>query len=239
MTRVYLAGQAAHGNRALKMWDHEAKPLSRLVSFAYPSDVRRVKTERFESRMLDSGAFTAHNNGTRIDIDLLINEALTGGWDEAVGLDVIGDAEGSMRNAEYMRERGCLAMPVFHIGDPWEHLLHYCNHWPKVGLSCLFGEPLAESFRFYEQCFARAWPHRFHSFGWAARTMLLRFPFHSVDVSSWVTSASYRSFFYGGKRHHLSVEAEHVHNGTRTNLDVFWNLQKELRAKWAKELAAL
>jgi hypothetical protein len=140
--------------------------------------------------MLDSGAFTAWNAGKPVVLDEYIefckkqsrsDPALS----EIICLDVIGDDRGSLKNANKMQRSGVDAMPVFHIGDDWGILKEYCDRWDKVGLSCRFGEAYTESFKFYDQCFARAWPHKFHSFGWVSERMLMQYPFKSSDASSW------------------------------------------------------
>lgn len=185
MTTIYAAGTNGYQRETFENWDWEANPLSWLNSFHYIGYWRRhcdvIKPER---RMLDSGAYSAYHSGTTIDLEALVHEALTGGWDEVVGLDVIGDPDGSIKNLDRMWDMGCVAMPVFHIGDPWEHLEYYASKWPKVGLSCRFGESVKDSLRFYDQCFARAWPCKFHSFGWIARDALIRFPFHTADAAT-------------------------------------------------------
>ncbi len=193
MTVVYLAAiESSTGFQAMLDWPWESEPVSVLTSFAYRALWAKCRDAiRPAAVMLDSGAFTAYNNGKKIDIDALIAEFQTGGYAEGVGLDVIGDWKGSKDNLDYMRERGAIGMmPVFHIGDPWHLLEYYCRHWPKVGLSCRFGESRAESLKFYEQCFARCWPHKFHSFGGVDVDMLMRFPFHSADASTWLAAST-------------------------------------------------
>lgn len=255
MTRVFFAG--VNPTHYPQEWDWEARPLNVLVSFAYLKHWHKSMGEcpwmRVSRTMIDSGAFTAYTKGEVVDIDALTEEVNTGGkflrpggWDEAVGLDVIGDWEGSRRNADYMREKGAVrAMPVFHIGDPMELLDYYCKHWPKVGLSCLFGEARKDSFRFYEQCFARAWPHRFHSFGWAAENVLMTFPFDSADSSTWLASRRYMQFTWRGRgktithQYHLDGGRHTRVHGIVQALEHSYRMQQRLEDKWLRYLSPL
>lgn len=244
MTEIVFAAPNVQADAALAAWDWDARPLHLLASFAYPVIMERALGYPAASRMLDSGAFTAYHLGKEIDLDALIAEAKSDRWDEVVALDVIGDAEASYENAVAMRDAGCCAMPVFHIGEPWDLLEDYLRGWHRVGLSCRFGEPQKESLRFYEQCFARGWPHSFHSFGWVDRDALIRFPFASADAATWVVAAArYRNMALPARgrvqQHHLPVGGEQSTSMIRTHLEATWRLQEELTAFWASTLAKL
>lgn len=251
MTTVYFAGPGTTQMEAARRWDWEKRPLSILVSFAYLDQWKQTGPyyRNPKSLMLDSGAFTAYTTGKVVDHDALLREAAKPVWDEAVGLDVIGDWEGSKRNAEYALARDPVAarkmMPVFHIGDPWDLLTWYCERYPKVGLSCRFGEPVPTSLRFYEQCFARAWPHRFHSFGWVEEKALQAFPFHSADAATWaVAPTAYRNWVFKKRgvqvQKHLSVEGnEMMTHGVRNHMESMYRREQSLKAHWATTLAKL
>lgn len=245
MTTVVLAmGGHQHDGVTFADWDWDQYPLGILVALPYLPAYRRIDTASWRPtmRILDSGAFSAWKSGKVVDIDALVEASKDPYWDETVGLDVIGSAEGSRKNLDYMRAKGSPAMPVFHIGDDWGLLEHYCRNWDKVGLSCRFGEPVKESLRFYEQCFARQWPHKFHSFGWTAAAMLRRFPFHSADSATWALAP--RSF----NNLCIGPDLKQVHfRGVRIDGPIFAGQQAkayarlhvELRERWAKELARL
>jgi hypothetical protein len=188
VTTLYLAMPGPQRTRAI-FGDYDwSRPPAMLSSYAVndhlnPSEMGIVLHPRRTLR--DSGAYSAWNSGKVIDFDAYVEHTKSGGYDEYVALDVIGDAKASYEQAYRMREAGSPAFPVFHIGDPWSMLDDYCRDFDKVGLSCLFGEAHRESVRFIEQAFHRAWPHKFHSFGWTGEKLLRRFPFHSADSTSW------------------------------------------------------
>ncbi len=216
-------------------------PPALLVSYVYvePFMARRQEL-RCRDWMLDSGAYSAWNSGTPIVLADYIRACfelrekdpqLT----EIIALDVIGDGRGSLENALAMKRAGLEVIPVFHVGDDRGILAEYVGAFEKVGLSCRFGEPLVQSFRFYDDCFARHWPHKFHSFGWVSERMLMRYPFHSSDCSSWeMGPTAFGNWKAYGK---LSVR------GSKQNLrcEVEWYLELEarLRQRWKREMEVL
>ena len=150
-----------------------------------------------------------------------------------------------MRNALAMKARGSPAFPVFHIGDPWDHLVEYRRVFGRVGLSCRFGEPPTHSLRWLEQCFARAWPCRFHSFGWTAAEPLTRYPFDTADSTSWINPQAYGQSRAFARAH--STAGVGMPGVSKLNVRKLRDLKFEVRAflktqrflefKWAKELA--
>ena len=239
MTDVYLAIGATDERipKALALWDWDEHPMPILISFFYIHKWREWHECAQPSKlMLDSGAFSAWNCGAEIDIAALTKEAKREEWNEAVALDVVGDPEATLKNTRWMRQQGAPVYPVFHIGEPWEYLERYCEEFGKVGLSCRFGEAIPASMRWLEQCFARAWPHKFHSFGWSSENLLRAFPFASVDSSSWFRApaawGTWKSF--GGRQRVVGLRAEHV---IPTNeIQVYWEMQQRAKHRWGKEL---
>ncbi len=249
MTAMYIAvGWGACQLEAIRLWDWDTKPIHVLVSYAYIKNWKSTKPyfRKPAKLMLDSGAFTAYTSGKTVDIQALAQEALKPEWDEAVGLDVIGSWQGSKVNMDRMLAMGCgKAMPVFHVGDPWDLLDYYASKWPKIGLSCRFGEDIKTSMKFYEQCFARAWPKKFHSFGWTQHEPLSAFPFHSADSSSWGNAAAWGNYMVkkGGGRYgaeHMTVKGrDNWTKGVTNALEINHRRERELVDRWGKTLAKL
>jgi len=252
MTAIFLAWNGnAWAHSSLVEWDWENRPVHMLCSYAYLKAYRKAAADygRPLSAMLDSGAFTAWKSGIPVDLDAYINEVKTGGcttvtgeffqWDQCVALDVIGDSEGSVKNAHYMREQGLNVIPVFHYGEPWEILHEYCEHFPHVGLSCRFGEPVKKSIAWVEQCFSREWPHLFHSFGWVDLRILDRVPFDTADAATWQLAPTAFGFWksYGAK---LSVRCNNESKlRLFTELEYYLDMQRHLEERWTKELKPL
>ena len=243
-TQLFLA--ACSNSEVLKQtfddWDWVARPLNILVTFPFVKLWRRACQPHWATKatMLDSGAYSAWKSGEVIDFDKLCTEARDGGWNEAVGLDVIGDPVASAKNCQLMKARGLSVMPVFHFGDPWHLLAEYCSEYQRVGLSCRFGEPHAQSMRWLEQCFARAYPARFHSFGWVKREMLLTVPFATADTASWHSGVRFgHSKFMRGLKIPRKSQAPDPTRAYDLRYDVmnYLRLEEEVQDKWRKELA--
>ena len=236
MTDIYLAFSASGESRATLAKLQERTDINVLVSFVYLDKWDNLEAKPVPAKtILDSGAYSAWKSGATIDIDKLIEETKQSRWNESVSLDVIGDVESSLKNALYMKKRGSPAYPVFHYGEPWKILAKYCGAFPKVGLSCRFGETVTDSLCWLDQCFARAWPHKFHSFGWVKRDMLERFPFHSADTASWNNRpCAFGRWAYCGKL--LSVYGQ---KDLRAEVDFYLKLQRDLQQRWKRELDKL
>jgi hypothetical protein len=245
MTKIYFATPIAKpAIDCFRRHAHEATNV--LVSFAFRKQVDGYINDLPNATfMLDSGAYTAWSCGQSIDLYELMEYARNPRWHEVVALDVIGDAEASVRNADIMRANGLTVMPVYHIGDPIEHLQHYKAHFPKVGLSCRFGEPKRDSLRFLDKAFTEAWPYCFHSFGWISDSVLRRYPFDSADASTWVNPHRFGA---------VKAAGDSMSGGTRgpsfrlnrqvsSHIDLWMvvqrykALERSLTSQWRRELA--
>lgn len=93
-----------------------------LLSYAYHSqlDITTFKKDMGCGRlMVDSGAFTAHSTGKKINRDAYANflEDHRGAWNHAITLDVIGDPDGTRVNTRWFHNRGIPVMPVYTVGE--------------------------------------------------------------------------------------------------------------------------
>lgn len=252
MTVLYLSGVASSETwlrRFVHRWDWKAQPLNILVSFAYLDHWRKEASMCPAARlMLDSGAFTSHTRGDVIDHDALIAEATSGRWTEAIGLDVIGDWRASEANAD--REHALVPgrmIPTFHLGDPWELLAKYVARSGKVAIGGMVGAPLLLVLRFLEQVFARAWPHRLHSFGRIDEKILTRFPFESADSSNWligVVRFGGHAMRKGGRTTGVRVPGSRGNismgvAGVLSWMDAMYQRERRLREFWSRELSSL
>ncbi len=180
-----------------KLWDWETRPLNILVPYMPPNGIRSWIGRDYETpgvrTILDSGAFSAWKSGTEVKLDDLVEEANRPGWDEVAALDPIGDPVTSHHNAVEMKLKGLPVIPIFHFGEPWELLTEYKRYFgDRIGLGGIATNiSIVQRRRWLEQCFARAYPARFHGFGVASKDLLMSFPFYSVDTASWHTGLRY------------------------------------------------
>jgi hypothetical protein len=144
---------------------------------------------------LDSGAFSADSQGTPINIEEYIsfikeNESCI---ELHANLDVIGDAEASWKNQEYMESLGVGGLPVFHLEDDIKYL-HRCLEYNYFALGGMAGGA-SEKRRMYflDMCWdiicdgSGKPKSQIHGFGLASPSLLYRYPWYSFDSSSWVS----------------------------------------------------
>lgn len=148
---------------------------------------------------LDSGAFSAFTKDVKIDIDAYIAYIKTTMpvWEVYATLDVIGDAIATRKNTEYMEAAGLKPLPVFHAGSPAEELDHILKNYDYFALGGLV--PLAMHRKklraWLDYCFARIMQEeklpKVHGFGVNSLWAWKRYPFYSVDATSWKAGMQY------------------------------------------------
>lgn len=157
--------------------------------------------------MLDSGAFSAFKHGVVIDLaryaeflkvnrdvlDAYINLDVIPGrpGKAASGEEVEAAAEQSFKNYEWLRSEGLEPMPVFHYGESPQWLERMLDSGaPYIGLGGTVGKPQQVRVGFFKKCFEliKKSGHKVktHGFGCTSASIMLAFPFTSVDSTSWV-----------------------------------------------------
>jgi hypothetical protein len=143
-----------------------------LVSYVYVQPFLRHK-HRYHYRdwVMDSGAFSAHMSGTKIELQAYIDKcralletdpSLT----EVFALDVIGDWRASLKNTEEMWRQGIGAIPCYHLGEPQDVLTGIARDYPKIAVGGVVGYKHKD--KWAEQIFARVWPCKIHGFGFGS-----------------------------------------------------------------------
>lgn len=168
---------------------------------------------QFECIFLDSGAFSAFTLGIDIDINNYIaylkkyQNKLT----VYATLDVIGCEKGSAENQDYMIDQGVSPLPIFHSTqskkDSSENFTIFeeqCDRYDYIGLGGGAGTTASfeETCRFFDRCFkiiGRHWKNgkkiKIHGLGVTSQKMLERYPFYSVDSTSWLAGQQYGSLY--------------------------------------------
>ena len=212
-----------------------------LVSYVYLDKFLEHQEEyNYRNWSLDSGAFSAHNSGTAIDLNeyikvckRLLKEDKT--LVEVFALDVIGDHKASLRNAEIMWAAGVPAIPTYHIGEPVDALLHIAKTYPKIAIGGVANIKGTVKTKFAQACFSRVWPKMVHGFGFGSEAHILQFPFHSVDATNWELGpcafgrwASFGNMSVRGSTQNLRAEVEH-----------YLRLEQKAQQRWRKEMDLL
>lgn len=171
-----------------------------LVSFAYVGTnwVPVAKLAQIagvtSALMIDSGAFTAWRKGLPLDVGAYIAwlaaDAPPFAW--AIAGDVIDDAAASLTNWRAMPRLDGRAVPVFHEGEPVEHLDEYVATSQRCALGRIGGRRSeSKTFEFYDLVFNRHPDAKFHALGNASATTLEPYPFASFDSTGWQRDAAY------------------------------------------------
>lgn len=165
--------------------------------------------------MLDSGAFSAWYHKTSIDIDSYIAFVKKHGssFCSIVALDQIpGEravmaktqaqieeaAKQSHRNFVYMQKKGIDCIPVFHQGEDFKWLEKMLDERiPYIGISPYMKAKQESIMAWMDKCFTRLTDARgrplckTHGFGVTGHAIVRRYPWYSVDSTSWALSAGY------------------------------------------------
>ncbi|MFD2328814.1 hypothetical protein ACFSR7_06075 [Cohnella sp. GCM10020058] len=160
----------------------------------------RTHVERLGLKvLLDSGAYTvwqAARRGKQVDpIELeqyaefiLRNQQILYGY---FNLDVIGDAEGSRRNAEYLRRQGLHPIEVWHIGNSVRELDRMVKaEQPIVAVGGSVGLSEKKRARIFRWVFRLFPDQNFHFLGGSSK-LLQAFPWFSADSTGWTVGRKY------------------------------------------------
>ncbi len=164
--------------------------------------------------LLDSGAFSAWNQGETIDLPSYIayvkehQELLT----DYVNLDVLPSGpEGartvrdfeksaiqSYNNQQTMKDAGLAPVPVFHQGERFEHLYHYLEDGePYIGISASKNLRVSTQQTWLNVVFTILTDKaglplvRTHGFGITAFQHLMDYPWTTTDSTSWSLAPAY------------------------------------------------
>lgn len=205
--KVYFAGV---GNGNLLHEDRLPKTFPVLESYAYkPLVMHHIKVGH-PDLFLDSGAFTAKSMGREIDLDEYI-AFIKNHADKVTcyaGLDVIGDHHGTQRNIQKMVDAGLMPLPTFHYGEPYDVLLEY-RKFPYMALGGIVKLARPAMYAFFDEC----WNYlvdddgrpttRVHGFGLTVDEAMVRYPWYSVDSTTWLNGGKFGIIMHPTNRKRL------------------------------------
>ena len=156
---------------------------------AFHEKVSPVKAELF----IDSGAFSAHTQGVKIDLKEYVKFLQNNREFISVmaTLDDLSSPQKTRENHLALISEGLPVIPCFHVGEPLQYLEQYLEEHDYVALGGMVPYMRSKKdsvMRWLVQCFrlAQKFPGRgFHGFGCTAWKVVASFPWRSVDSSSW------------------------------------------------------
>lgn len=209
--RLYIAGMFTNGTADRQgrlftelMDDQERRIVEgvrwRLESYHYVKSPERVEVMRREGArvFLDSGAFSAFTLGKTIDLDAYCNyiKANPDIVDFPSVLDGIGDPLLTYQNQWSMEQRGVKPLPCFHWGEDERYLEHYVQNYDYITLGGMVPHSTDENRSWLDHIWSRylcdsaGIPRvKVHGFGMTSVPLMTRYPWFSVDSSSWVQIA--------------------------------------------------
>lgn len=211
--RLYQAGiMTSNFNQAGRVYarlDENEKTLRNSVewnleSYHYihkPTAVRRIREEGMKV-FLDSGAFSAYTQGVKIDLGKYCDYCHKNAdiIDFPSVLDAIGTENSykdTYKNQMEMESRGVNPLPCFHFGEPTEVLDHYVANYDYITI----GGMVPISTKQLTIWLDRIWEEhltdsegtpltKVHGFGLTSLPLMQRYPWFSVDSSTWVQWAA-------------------------------------------------
>lgn len=226
-----------------------------LDSYHYIRHSRYVKQIKEDGCkvFLDSGAFSAFTKGVKVDLNAYCQYIHTNASiiEVASVLDAIGDAKGTYANQKAMESLGTNPLPCFHYGEDVSYLKKYIDNYEYITLGGMVPISTEQLYYWLDTIWGKyltkedGTPRvKVHGFGLTAYPLMVRYPWYSVDSSSWVQTAVYGSVFITELRRAVCVSssspARHIEGGHIENVtEVVREVLEELITKHGYNLERL
>jgi hypothetical protein len=209
---IYTAGFCIGGTLWERLTENEKKQRliagdgNLLESFHYIGRQRSVDMIRADGRQvfLDSGAFSMWSLGAKVDIAAYCdyikrNDDIIRKDDDAIlasVMDAIGDALGTYQNQMAMEAMGVRPLPCFHFGEDIRYLEHYIANYSYITLGGMVAQSTWQLKLWLDEIWEKYLTDgsgrpkvKVHGFGLTTPELMRRYPWYSVDSSSWVQIA--------------------------------------------------
>jgi len=151
------------------------------------------------SLFLDSGAFSAWSKKVRIDIQDYISfiKEHEQYLDIYANLDAIGNAKQTLENQKIMEKAGLNPLPCFHYGEDIKYFQYYLDKYSYIALGGMVPIMTKDLAKWLDPLFSNYIPTeiKIHGFGLTSLKLLLRYPWYSVDSTSWVMTSRMGSVY--------------------------------------------
>ena len=184
---------------------HEVEYL--LDSYHYVHKPRMVERIEISGRkiFLDSGAFSAYTQGVEINIDDYIQYIKDHQHfvEVASVLDAIGDPDQTYHNQKYMERHGVDALPCYHYGEDEAVVDYYANNYEYITIGGMVPISSPQLKIWLDRIWGRHLVDKdgrpkvkVHGFGLTSIPLMARYPWYSVDSSSWVQLGGVGAVFF-------------------------------------------
>lgn len=160
---------------------------------------QRAPSKGFEAHLLDSGGFSARMRGVEVDVHELARYINENDCRLVFNLDP-PSVEETLRNQRTLeQETQAYVLPIYHLSDfrSREHrklIDMYVERYPYIAIGGVAGEgsPVSLQHDLYRYVFSRTRDRvRVHGLGITSIDILKRYPWYSVDSTSWLSLARY------------------------------------------------
>jgi len=253
--KLFFAGAEPKQTRRLLKECNANKFLVSYYSFRKQDDLTN------EDVFLDSGAFTAFTQNKEIDIQKYIGylKKHKEKFSVYANLDVIGDPEATLKNQQIIEKAGLNPLPTFHYGSDIKYLRNYIDNYGYIalgGLVPLTRKPV-ELINWLNYCFSflikpiKEKGLKIHGLGMTSSKILIKYPFYSVDGTSWLCGAKFGTVIKWEKYKmqgaiHLSHKEKFIEAGlnlklaendnekSKHNIIEFLKMEKDITELWKK-----
>lgn len=217
--RVFIAGlYTANFSKGTKAYEEKLDDQERaghnsvenkLESYHYihkDSYVDKIRANG-DKVFLDSGAFSAFTLGKETNIWEYIDYIKRNGdiIEMASVLDGIGDAQKTYENQTLMEQQGVAPLPCFHYNEDERYLEHYISKYEYITIGGMVPVSTPQLYHWLDRiwakylCDASGRPRvKVHGFGLTSTPLMERYPWYSVDSSSWVQIGAHGNLFMPG-----------------------------------------
>ncbi len=181
--------------------------------------------------LLDSGAFLVAMGRLEIDLADYVRfcQRFAAFTDAYACLDVIGNAEATWRNQLAMESEGLHPLPTFHYGSPVAALNRLLERYEYIALGGIAKVRRDERVRWLDG----VWPRiraaradmRVHGWGVTDWTVLERYPWFSIDSTTWFVGSAYGASIERRKRVPHRVAREGLPPALRERTDAATRLR--------------
>lgn len=211
-TNNYCKGQKQHND----LTEHEKEIVNAvphvLESYHYVGRQKFVDEMRAAGAQifLDSGAFSAKSLGIDINVNTYIDYIhrnkdiikVEDGILMASVLDGIGDPQLTYENQMYMESKGAKPLPCFHFGEDERYLEFYLSKYEYITIGGMVRTKAEDVMHWLDRIWNRYMLDgagrpvvKAHAFGVTTISLMERYPWHSVDSSSWVQATAFGSIY--------------------------------------------
>ncbi len=207
--RLYLAAiyhnMEIGGNFYRRLPEYEKQVVNSipnmLESYHYIDNDKKVGAIRRNGHkvFLDSGAFSAFTLGVTVDLPKYCRYIQKNAdvIEVASVLDGIGDAQKTYENQCAMEALGTKPLPCFHYGEDERYLEHYVKNYEYITLGGMVPISTPQLFHWLDRLWDKHLTDgsgrprlKVHGFGLTSIPLMNRYPWYSVDSSSWVQISS-------------------------------------------------